>query len=142
LRDDRIARCEGRHGQAFVAFIDLPCRSCSIAGHARRYATPDFGADLTNAIFGGRDVPVSRTGLLRRLSCHACGQRLEGSGARVVRVEGAIRLADLPAFRVELSAPGARCAACSAEQVLSSRSVAFDMSEAVARAFGSIPLKP
>ncbi len=104
---------------------------------------PDFGADFFPTLWD--QLPLAdRAGppWRRRDACFACATELAGSeDPRTITLE--ISLRDAPDFEVEVDLPMARCAACGVLQAFErGRSLEFNLSEALTRAFDAAAIKP
>lgn len=126
-----LPRCAGHHEGVGVSLLDVPVLACSDPTHPRRWADAEFGAALTEAIFGSADVPVARLHASGRSSCFRCGEPVDAAKAHHGRVTGALSLAGLVPFRVEIEAPAAACTGCGELQALSSREHEFALCEAL-----------
>lgn len=132
----------GRQGQVEVFFSNLPTLFCGQPGHPRRFADPDFGARLIDAVFWKKSVSLGRPGAWARVKCHHCGKNLSKEPSRVGEVGGILKIADLPSFSIRIQGPVTVCPRCETEQLKATKEVGTDVSSAFVDAFQRIGLKP
>ena len=129
----------GTSGPVSVVVRELPVRQTP-SGY--RYAYPDFGADLIEAIW--RQLPratKSRIPWKNEQTCHRCGSRLAGDETSS-SVSTAISLGRIPSFEMEWRVPGVRCPGCNSFQMLANRELDFHLSQALVVAMDAARLKP
>lgn len=129
----RLYDVRGWAGDCSVALHGLPCLMCPDKTHSKRWAEPDYGSKLRDALLRGDSAPVARPRGLRRARCTACGRRLRRSPAARGTVSAELRVAGAE-FTVEIAAPLVSCARCGAEQVPPSRDLQRRLAEALDRA--------
>jgi hypothetical protein len=137
-----IPRLHGRFGEARVSLGRLPCRGCGIAGHTKRYVTPDFGPGLIGALYFTGSMAISRQGAWRRPACRTCGSVLAGDAQRPTTAHGHLVVEGMLEFDIEVRAPGVVCSSCGTEQVLATDQMCSDINEAMIDAFRSVRLRP
>ena len=109
----------------------------------RRYAYPDFGSDLIQALHEGLVGP-RRRGLLRStLVCPSCERSLEGIAVEPVIASTDVDLSRIPTIHIELEMPGMVCPGCDRHLVMiGDRGVESDLSDALIDAFQQAGIAP
>lgn len=132
----------GRHGEVEVFFNNLPTLFCGRPDHPRRFADPDFGARLIDAVFWKKNLSLGRPGTWAKVKCHHCGKSLSKNPSHVGEVGGTLKIADLPPFSIRIQGPVTVCPRCETEQLKATKEVGTDVSSAFVEAFQRIDLKP
>ena len=131
-----IRSLSGRHGQVEVIFRDLPTLFCGQEGHPRRFANPDFGIYLIDAVFWRKEVPLGRPGFWWvKVKCYECGKAIHKEPVRQSEVAGLISIGDLPEFGIRIRGPVADCPLCGSTQLWATNEVGTDVSDAMVDAF-------
>jgi hypothetical protein len=134
----------GSAGCVSVTFHGLPCLSCGDLSHPKRYATPNFGTELMDALyFAERSrFPSSRLkGLGRAQHCFSCGRRLTAAPSSG-NVSGRVIAGRAPEFGLSVDAPIVKCVACGQDQVYNTESVSSETNDAIIAAFEPLELDP
>ena len=132
----------GSHGQVEVFFNNLPTLFCGRSDHPRRFADPDFGARLIDAVFWKKSISLAQQGTWARVKCHHCGKNLSKEPSEVGEVGGVLKITDLPSFSIRIQGPVIICPRCETEQLKATKEVSTDVSSAFVDAFQRIDLKP
>ena len=132
----------GRRGQVEVFFQDLPVMSCGLPGHPRRYAFPDFGVLLIDAVFWKKFVPLGRPGVWARVKCLNCDKNLTKVDEHFGEVAGVLEIKDVPPFGIRIQGPVTTCPRCQTRQLKATKEVGTDVSGSFVEAFKNIQLEP
>ena len=137
-----IRSLSGRHGEAEVIFRDLPTLFCGEEGHPRRFATPEFGVYLIDAVFWHKEVPLGRPGFWWvKVKCYECGKAIHKEPVRQSEVAGLINIGDLPEFAIRIRGPVADCPVCGSTQLWATSEINTDVSDAMVDAFKRAKLR-
>jgi hypothetical protein len=138
-----IRLVSGAHDQIEVIFRGLPVLSCETEGHPRRFALPDFGVYVINAVFWQDNVPLGRPGRLRaKVKCYKCRKNLDKEPVRASEVAGWLSIDELPQFGIRIRGPVTTCPRCESEQLWAPEEVGRDVSSAIVEAFRQAGLTP
>ena len=139
---DIVPLIRGSHGEVEVFFNNMPTLYCGRPGHPRRFADPDFGARLIDAVFWKKGVSLGRPGTWAKVKCHKCSKNLSKEASETGEMGGTLRIADLPSFSIRIQGPVTVCPRCETEQLKGTKEVSTDISSAFVDAFKRIELKP
>ncbi|MBX9812211.1 MAG: hypothetical protein K2Y16_11470 [Burkholderiales bacterium] len=144
MRLQSIGAVSGEQGVLKVTFPQLPALVCP-NGH-KRFAVPEFPIILLDHLAGEDEtsLPSGKTrGLIfKDYRCGSCGAKLAGGDGQARTFGFDIRVKDIPAFRVELTAPVYKCPSCAKEQLRSLEEIQMLTAPAMAHAFEAAGLKP
>jgi hypothetical protein len=140
-----IERFSGEDSGVGLSVEGLPALTCA-EGH-RRFLAPDFPNRLMNALLaGGPLVPLpsaAQKGLLRkRLHCASCGEPLDAQSTLDVEASRVLEIEGSSSFRVRVTAPKFRCAACGAESALPERAMLDALLKASVNGFRAARIDP
>lgn len=138
-----LGQASGEDGGVRVTFYGLPFLIRRGSG-SRRYAYPDFGADLRHSLLDEGRIPmaVCRGVIRKRYHCCLCGAEFAAGDEARCRFDLPLTLRDLPPFRVVVEMSCAECRECGAGQVRPDRAVLSSITEAVIRAFETTGIQP
>lgn len=132
----------GHHGQIEVFFSNMPVLYCGQSDHPRRFADPDFGARLIDAVFWKKNIALGRPGVWAKVKCLKCDKNLTKESGRIGEVGGVIQIKDLPDFTVRVQGPLVTCPRCKTEQLKATKETGTELSNAFVDAFRRANLKP
>lgn len=141
-KEDIISLARGSQGQTEIFFSHLPTLFCGQPDHDRRFADPDFGARLIDAVFWRKDIPMAQPGFWTRIKCIHCGKVLNQEAAYPGEVGGTLTIKDVPSFGIRIHGPLVTCPRCGTEQLRATKEVGQHVSGAFVDAFKRIRLKP
>jgi len=141
-RLDVVSLLRGSHGEIEVFFSNLPTLFCGQSGHPRRFADPDFGARLIDAVFWKKNVPLAQQGVWAKVKCIECDKALSKEPSYLGEVGGLLEIRDLPPFSIRIQGPVTTCPRCGTEQLKATKEVGADVSNAFVDAFKRIDLRP
>ncbi|MGD2076824.1 MAG: hypothetical protein PVH18_00460 [Chloroflexota bacterium] len=126
-----VPQVRGARNQVEVILRNLPVLSCGTKGHPLRYAAPDFGVYLIDAIFWKKNIPMGRPGTLAKVKCYKCRKNLSKEPTRPGEVAGFLTVLSLPEFAMRIKGPVATCPRCGTEQLWASKEIGRDVSSAL-----------
>lgn len=132
----------GHRGQIEVFFSDMPVLHCGQSDHPRRFADPDFGARLIDAVFWKRDIALGRPGVWAKVKCLQCDKNLTKESSRIGDVGGTIQIKGLPDFSIRIQGPLVTCPRCDTDQLKATKETGTEVSNAFVDAFRRANLKP
>ena len=132
---------EGESGPVRVRIRHMPVIARA-AGDGYRYASPEFGSELLEAVIAGTQQ-ANQTGLpwSRVARCAACALPLDPPVSDSDFVVP-IRLPGLPQFDAEFRMPTLTCGHCGTVQMPPSRELDFHRTEALLQAFKAAHIDP
>ena len=137
---DVVNLLRGSRGQIELFFSHLPTLYCGQPDHPRRFAGPDFGARLIDAVFWKKDIPLARQAVWSKIKCIQCGKGIGKEPAYQGEVGGLLKIQDLPPFGIRISGPLISCPRCGTEQLAATIEVGSDVSNGFIDAFKKIKL--
>lgn len=144
MRLQSVGEVSGEQGTLKITFPQLPALLCP-NGH-KRFAVPEFPMLLLDHLAGedeaGLPAGEKRGLIFKEYHCGACGAKLGGGNSQVRTFGFDVGFKDVPAFRVELTAPVYKCSACGREQLRSLGEIQELTPPAMAHAFRAAGLKP
>ena len=134
-----VDRVTGSAGAIVATLTNLSYRETD---GGRRYAYPDFGADLIHLLYAELPRP-SRRGLFRaRIECPNCGTSLEEVPVTTVEVVAELPFTRIPPVGFEAEVPGLQCPNCRSGLMLKDRDVESELSDALRDAFERAGIRP
>lgn len=139
---ETISLLRGSHGKIELFFSQLPTLTCGQADHPRRFAGNNFGAQLIDAVFWHKNVPMAKKGVWSKIKCIQCGKGVAKEPTYLGEVGGQLKIKDLPPFTIRISGPMISCPRCETEQLAATRAIGTDVSNGFIDAFQRIDLGP
>lgn len=141
LEDGLLYELRGSREGCAVVLRGVPCLVCPDEAHPKRFASPEFGSGLLDALFWRAGGPIARYRTFRRPACQRCERPLGKKAGTPGTVSGELRVEEAR-LTIDITGPVVECERCAARQIRLDRQTADAITDAIATAFERAGLEP